>query len=150
MGAELTYLSKDGEQGFPGNLTATVTYTLDPTNTLTVHYEASTDKSTVVNLTNHAYFNLRGDGEILGHRLMLNADRFTPVDAGLIPTGELRSVAGTPFDFRKLETIGTRIETNDDQLHLGKGYDHNWVLIGSGTKLAARVEDPAIRIACSK
>jgi aldose 1-epimerase len=141
-GIELTYISKDGEQGFPGNLTARVTYTLDPTNTLTIHYEASADKPTVVNLTNHAYFNLKGEGTILGHRLTLNADRFTPVDAGLIPTGELRDVAGTPFDFRKPEAIGTRITVNNEQLNLGKGYDHNWVLNGSGTKFAARVEEP--------
>ena len=145
-GLELTYLSKDGEEGFPGNLKATVVYHLTDADELKIEYRATTDKDTVANLTNHSYFNLKGAGlgDNLGHLMMLNADKFTPVDAGLIPTGELRAVAGTPFDFRKPTAIGARIEQNDEQLKLGKGYDHNWVLnrTGSGLSLAARVEEP--------
>src|SRR5580704_14998321 len=145
-GIELTYLSKDGEEGFPGNLKATVVYHLTDADELKIEYSATTDKDTVVNLTNHSYFNLKGagEGDNLGHLMMLNADKFTPVDAGLIPTGELRAVAGTPFDFRKPTAIGSRIEQNDEQLKLGKGYDHNWVLNrkGSGLSLAARVQEP--------
>ena len=144
-GLELTYLSKDGEEGYPGNLKVTVTYRLTDANELKIEYAATTDKNTVLNLTNHSYFNLRGSGDILEHRITLNADRFTPVDAGLIPTGELRPVAGTPFDFRKPAPIGSRIAETDEQLKLGNGYDHNFVLNknGSGPTLAARVEDPA-------
>jgi aldose 1-epimerase len=142
-GVELRYLSKDGEAGFPGNLTAVVRYTLVKGD-LRIEYSATSDKDTVVNLTNHSYFNLAGSGDILGHQVTLHASRFTPVDAGLIPTGELKPVDGTPFDFRQAHTVGERINANDDQLHLGHGYDHNWVLDGGGTKLveAAELYDP--------
>ena len=145
-GLELTYLSKDGEEGYPGNCKVTVIYRLTDLDELKIEYAASTDKDTVVNLTNHSYFNLKGGGDILGHLLTLNADRFTPVDGGLIPTGELKPVAGTPFDFRKSTAIGARIEQNDEQLKLGKGYDHNWVVSrksGAELSLAARVEEPS-------
>ncbi len=144
-GVEFTHVSPDGDMGFPGTLTATVRYTLKG-NTLHIDYSATTDKDTVVNLTNHSYFNLHGDdqGNILDLKIEIDADRYTPVDAGLIPTGELAPVAGTPFDFRKPEVIGARIDADNEQLKLAGGYDHNWVLNGKlGTlHLAAIVTDP--------
>ncbi len=142
-GVELTYVSKAGEAGYPGTLTAVVAYHLTDENVLRIHYSATSDKDTVVNLTNHSYWNLKGDGNILGHLVTINADRYTPVDAGLIPTGKLVPVAGTPFDFLKPTTPGARIDNNDPQLKLGHGYDHNWVLnrTGSDVSLAARVEE---------
>lgn len=139
----LHYLSKDGEEGYPGNLAAQVAYTVTDRNELKIVCTATTDKDTVVNLTNHSYFNLAGPatGDILRHQLMIYAHQFTPVDEGLIPTGELRDVEGTPFDFRKPTQIGVRIDQDDEQLKLAEGYDHNWVLNGkreNGLMLAAR------------
>jgi aldose 1-epimerase len=145
-GLELTYRSQAGEGGYPGNLIVSVTYHLTEDNELKIDYAATTDRDTVVNLTNHAYFNLRGagSGDVLAHVVTLYADRFTPVDSGLIPTGELREVSGTPFDFRKPVSIGARIEQNDEQLKRARGYDHNWVLNrgGAGLTLVARVVEP--------
>ena len=143
----LHYVSKDGEEGYPGNLTVDVTFTLPADrNELRVQYSAFTDKDTVLNLTNHSYFNLagQGSGDILKHKVTLLASQFTPTDENLIPTGELRSVAGTPFDFRQSTAIGARIDGSDEQLKRGLGYDHNFVVDGDRGKLrlAARAVDP--------
>jgi aldose 1-epimerase len=144
-GVELQYTSADGEQGYPGALTATVTYTLSDANELRIDYLATTDRPTVVNLTNHSYFNLAGRGDVLGHRVQIEARNYTPVDAGLIPTGKIASVSGTPFDFTAPHAIGERIDQNDEQLRFGLGYDHNWVLDAAAGKLhlAARVTEPS-------
>jgi len=145
---KLTYVSAAGEDGFPGQLTAHVTYRLREDDTFSIEYEATTTAPTSVNLANHSYFNLSGNPahSIVGHTLTINADQFTPVDATLIPTGELRAVAGTPFDFRIEAAIGSRINTDDAQLNIGHGYDHNWVLNaahGKALRFAARLTDPA-------
>ncbi len=143
----LRYLSKDGEENYPGNLQIQVWYILTQNNTLEVHYLAETDKTTVINLTNHSYFNLSPSksSDILGHIVTINADSFTPVDETLIPTGELRPVSGTPMDFRTPHTIGERINVDDEQLYFGKGYDHNWVINGkSGSlRLASKAFSPS-------
>jgi aldose 1-epimerase len=144
---KLNYRSKDGEEGFPGNLNVTAVYTLTDDNALKLSFTATTDQPTVVNLTHHSYFNLAGQGndDILGHIVYINADKFTPVDKTLIPTGELRPVDGTPFDFRTPTAIGARIsETNDEQIKFANGYDDNWVLNKPAGQLglAARVHEP--------
>jgi aldose 1-epimerase len=146
---ELSYLSVDGEEGFPGNLSVKVVFTVPAErNELKIDYSASTDKDTVLNLSNHSYFNLAGEGngDILDHVLTLHAKQFTPVDGTLIPTGELRDVAGTPMDFTSANVIGKRIDSDYEQLVFGKGYDHNWVLArsdgGNGAALAAEAYDP--------
>jgi aldose 1-epimerase len=143
----LRYLSPDGDEGFPGNLAVEVTYRIGAGNDLRIDYAATTDKPTIVNLTNHSYFNLAGEGsgDVLDHIVSIAADRFTPSDASQIPTGELRSVAGTPFDFTQPRAIGERIRMADEQLLIGHGYDHNWVLRvpdGDGPRQAARAFDP--------
>ena len=144
-GIEMSLVSKDGDMGFPGTLTVHVRYTLVGS-AVHINYSATTDKPTVTNITNHSYFNLSGDGsgDILGEVLMLNADGYTPVDAGLIPVGGVQPVAGTPFDFRKPTAIGARINVANDQLKLAGGYDHNWVLNGKNgeMKVAAKLSDP--------
>ena len=127
---ELTYLSKHMEEGYPGNLDVKVTYTLNNKDELSVGYEAVTDQKTIINLTQHSYFNLSGNfsNDILDHEIRINADSFLPVDETLIPTGEIRSVHGSPFDFRKSKLIGQDIDTNNKQIEFGKGYDHCWVI----------------------
>ena len=145
---QLSLLSKDGDEGFPGNLQVVVTYSLTADQGLRIDYQASADRPTPVNLTNHSYFNLHGEGSgtILGHEIQLFANRFTPVDTGLIPTGDLVSVTGTPFDFTQSHAIGARIGESDAQLVAGSGYDHNFVLADAPRPtpvLAARVVDPA-------
>ncbi len=142
---ELSYLSKDGEENYPGNLNVTVTYTITEDNSLKIDYKAVSDKDTVVNLTNHSYFNLSGhaSGDILNHELMINADKFTVNDKYSIPHGETRDVAESPMDFRTLTTIGKNIDADYDQIIFGSGYDHNWILNTNGdvSKLAAKVVD---------
>jgi aldose 1-epimerase len=144
LALELQYVSPDGEEGYPGTLKVFVTYSLNEKNELAIDYRATTDKETVLNLTNHSYFDLTGQfaGNILDHQVAIHADQFTPVDSTLIPTGELRDVAGTPFDLRTPQRIGARIDENDEQLKLCWGYDHNFVLNGQGLRPVASVVEP--------
>ncbi len=145
-GVKFSYLAKDGEEGYPGNLKLSVTYTLTDDNEIVMHYEATTDKATVVNVTNHTYFNLAGEGAdtINDHILKINGSKTTPVDAGLIPTGEFADVTGTPFDFREPKEIGKDVDADNQQIKYGPGYDHNWVLDrkGDGMELAATLHEP--------
>ena len=143
-GVELSYISKDGEAGYPGTLTSVVSYRLTDAPGLMIHYTATTDKATVVNLTNHSYWNLKGEGDILGNLVTINADQYSPVDSNLIPTGQPLPVLNTPFDFREPTKPGAQIRQDDIQLKFGHGYDHNWILSNtSGMGLAARVEEPS-------
>lgn len=141
---KLTYISKDGEEGYPGTLSVTAIYTFTHDNELRLDFTATTDKATIVNLTHHSYFNLAGEGTILDHEVMIVSDFFTPVNETLIPTGEIRPVAGTPFDFNKPISIGARINQDDIQLKYGRGYDHNWVIRKPADTLGlmARVYEP--------
>lgn len=136
----LTLDSPDGEEGYPGRVQVKVTYSLDENDAFTIRYEADTDKDTPVNLTNHAYFNLNGEGSITNHTLTLDCSRFTVVDGECIPTGELRDVTGTPFDFRQGRLIAQDIDADDEQIRNGKGYDHNFVIDGEGFRRCARLE----------
>lgn len=150
-GVQLSYFSKDGEEGFPGNVNVKLTYALSEDNAIELHYHAVSDKDTLVNLTNHSYFNLSGhaSGTILDHKLWIDAEEFTPGDAKSIPTGEIQSVKGTPMDFTELTAVGARIEEKYDQLILGGGYDHNYILKVSGKtpeKFAEVVDDKSGRI----
>jgi aldose 1-epimerase len=140
----LSYVSKGSEENYPGSLSVDVSYVVNNDNELRIEYRASTDKDTIINLTNHSYFNLASGGDILAHELMINADSFTPVSKDLIPTGEIRGVAGTPMDFRRMRSIGSQIKEPYDQLGFTGGYDHNFVLRHSNEriKLAARACDP--------
>lgn len=160
-GVTLKLISPDGDQGYPGTLTTQVTYTLTNKNTLDMQFVAKTDKPTIINMTQHSYFNLAGKGDILDHQMQINSNAITPVDSGLIPTGELMQVAGTPFDFRNSKAIGKDINIDDEQLKLGKGYDHNFVLKNkpnhdlieaanvyepsSGRTLTVYTEEPAVQ-----
>ena len=141
----MSYTSPDGEEGYPGTLRVDALYTITPDNSLRLDYKATTDKDTIVNLTQHSYFNLSGHGDVLGYRVYINADKFTPVDSTLITTGELEPVASTPFDFRTPATIGSRVNADNEQIKFGGGIDHNWVINHPIGKLGldARVTDPA-------
>ena len=145
-GVELTYVSADGEQGYPGTIVAVVRYTLD-SDCLRIEYAATTDKNTIINLTNHSYFNLAGagHGDVLHHQIQINSSRFTPVDSALIPTGQIAAVESTPFDFREPRDIGARINANSEQLQRANGYDHNWVLDSANGDVsqAAEVFEPS-------